>query len=132
MPNGVAGRFIGALHRLEDQDDVGAIAELFAEGADLRNPAHAPKERGQEGARRFWRAYRGTFREIHSEFRNVVETDRAALLEWRSRGRTAEGRPVDYEGVSVLEFEDGRIRSFRAYFDPTELGHQLGGRPRRA
>lgn len=58
---------------------------------------------------------------MHSEFRNVVETDRTALLEWQSRVRTAAGHDLTYDGVSVLEFDGDRIRRFRAYFDPTKL-----------
>lgn len=131
MADSRADRFIDALHRLEEDRDVEPIAALFAADARLSNPAHAVRETGPAGARSFWRTYRNTFDEIHSEFRNVVEADGAVVLEWRSRGRTSTGRECRYGGVSVLEFGDDGIRAFRAYFDPGELGYQLGARPGR-
>lgn len=125
-------RFIDALHRLEDEGDVEPIAALFADDATLSNPAHQMRETGPDAARGFWRTYRGTFDEIHSEFRNVVETDGTAALEWRSQGRTSDGKDFRYDGVSVIEYDDGGIHAFRAYFDPTELGVQFSTGRRRA
>lgn len=125
MTRGDVETFIAALNRLESDGDVDGIASLFSEGAELRNPTAVRPERGREGARRFWETYRRTFKEVHSEFRNVVESDGTAILEWRSRGRTDGGREFDYDGVSVVEFEDGRIRRFRSYYDPADLGEQL-------
>ncbi|MFW6079230.1 MAG: nuclear transport factor 2 family protein [Gemmatimonadota bacterium] len=130
-----ARRFIDALHRLEEDRDPDPIAELFADDARLRNPVHEMRERGRDGARHFWRTYRDTFDEIRSEFRNVVESDGAVALEWYSHGRTSNGRECEYDGVSILEYDedDEGIRAFRAYFDPGKLGIQLRpGGPGRA
>lgn len=121
----VASRFIEALRRLEATHDVEPMAALFAPGAELGNPQIIEVERGPEGARRFWDAYRRTFRTIESEFRRVVESEGASMLEWVSRGVSAEGTPFTYEGVSVLEHPAGFITRFHAYFDPRSLGEQL-------
>ena len=120
-------RFIDALHGLEERQDLDAMVALFADDAELSNPTDAEPHRGPDGARRFWDAYRRSFAEIHSEFRHVVTADGVALLEWSSRGRAAEGAPIEYDGVSVVEFADGegRVRRFRAYFDPATLQTQL-------
>ena len=117
-----AQRFVEALYRLENQGDVDSIASLFGDAAEVSNPTDDEPHRGREGARAFWSKYRQSFDRIHSEFRNIVESDDAALLEWRSEGRTAAGDDFAYDGVSVLEFEGGTIRRFRAYFDPRALG----------
>jgi ketosteroid isomerase-like protein len=79
---------------------------------------------GREGARKFWRTYRDSFEEIHSDFSKIVESDDAAMLEWTSKGRLRGDRPIDYSGVSVLELRDGKVRRFRTYFDarPFEQG----------
>jgi len=127
-----ARRFIDALHRLEEDGDVDTLAGMYAEGADISNPVVPHRYRGSEGAREFWRAYRGSFAEVHSDFVHVVEQDGSALLEWTSRGRGADGRDFSYRGVTVLEFDDDRISAFRSYFDPRHLGHQLAAGPRRA
>ena len=117
-----AQRFVEALYRLENGGHVDPIAALFAGDAEVSNPTDDEPHRGREGARTFWSKYRQSFEWVRSEFRNIVESDDAALLEWRSEGRTATGDDFAYDGVSVLEFEGGAIRRFRAYFDPRALG----------
>jgi len=120
-----AERFIEALRRLERERDVDDIASLYADDAELDNPTHQTPRHGAGGAREFWRHYRDTFDEIESTFRSVVESGDVAALEWTSRGRAVGGEPFEYAGVSVLEFEGDRIRRFRAYFDPADLGAQV-------
>lgn len=117
--------FIDALHRLEEQQDLDTIAGLYAEGAEVSNPVVPHHHRGLPGARDFWQGYRSTFREIHSEFHNVLDDGRTAMLEWTSSGRANDGREFSYRGVSVLEYGEDGIRAFRAYFDPRYLGTQL-------
>jgi ketosteroid isomerase-like protein len=127
-----AKTFIDALHRLEEATDVEPIASLYAEDADISNPVTRHEHSGPDGAREFWSAYRGTFEEIRSDFHNVLENGDTAVLEWTSRGRAADGRDIQYSGVSVVEWDGERISSFRAYFDSRHLGEQLmpggGGR----
>jgi ketosteroid isomerase-like protein len=116
-----AQRFIDALHALELKHDVEPIVALFAEDAELAGPTTDGPQRGRDGARRFWQRYRHAFDEVGSSFRHVVRDGRAALLEWTSRGRLADGTPFEYGGVSVLELDGDAIRGFRTYFDPTAL-----------
>lgn len=112
--------FIEALHRLEDGGDAGPIAALFAEDADVANPLVAHRQEGEEGALSFWRSYREAFETIRSEFRNIVEEDGVAMLEWVSEGR-ADGGAVRYGGVSVLEHGEDGIKAFRTYFDSRQV-----------
>ena len=123
-----AQRFIEALRRLEEAKDAESIVTLFDDRAELSNPVQTKALKGRDGARQFWDTYRGSFQEIHSEFRNVAATDGCALLEWSSRGRALDGTPVEYDGVSVLEFEDGKVSRFRAYFDPAAVQVTTSGR----
>lgn len=115
-------KLIEALHRLESEGDLEPMVSLFAPDAELQTPTNHPLERGPEGARHFWDAYRRTFREVHSEIRRVYECGDSAVLEWTTRGRTTAGADITYEGVSIADFEDDRIRRFRSYFDPRRLG----------
>jgi len=119
--NTKAQRFIDALYRLENDGDLDAIAALYGDDAEVSNPTDTTPHRGRDGAREFWSKYRASFERVHSEFRNVVESGDAALLEWRSDGRTAAGEDFSYDGVSVIEFDGDSIRRFRAYFDPHAL-----------
>jgi len=44
-----------------------------------------------------------------------------AVLEWVSRGALANGEPVAYKGVTVLETDAGRICRCRTYYDSAVL-----------
>jgi rubrerythrin len=110
-------KFIEALRALEETSDVERMVRLFDETAEISNPMDARPHHGQDGARRFWRTYRDSFEEIHSDFSRIVESDDAAMLEWTSRGVLRGDRPIDYSGVSVLELQNGKVHRFRTYFD---------------
>ena len=115
-----ADTFIQALYRLEHEREVEPIASLFAPDADVSNPLVKHAHEGEGGAAAFWTGYRAAFETIHSEFRNIVEDDKASLLEWVSEGTSKNG-PFRYGGVSVIEWGEGGITGFRAYFDPTQV-----------
>lgn len=127
-----AQQFIDALHTLEQggPDDVDAIVALFSDDARLINAALklAGEERtGQEGARTFWREYRRTFGEARSEFFQITANDESAGLFWTTKGTGNDGQPMEYDGVSLLVFDDaGQIKLFRGYYDTRELGREVG------
>lgn len=126
MSEQLARRFIEALGRLEAVRDVEAITALFAEGSEIGNVTSPEKFHGREGAREFWGAkYRDTFGVVESTFRNVFATQGGVTLEWRTEGTSADGSPVAYDGVSILETEGEKITRFRAYFDAGDLGRQI-------
>ncbi|MET0623299.1 MAG: nuclear transport factor 2 family protein [Pyrinomonadaceae bacterium] len=126
MSEQLARKFIEALGRLESGRDVEAITALFAEECEVGNVTSPEKFHGREGAREFWGAkYRDTFGEVESTFRNVFATDDRAALEWKTVGTAADGSPVEYDGVSILEIDGGQITRFRAYFDAGGLGRQI-------
>jgi steroid delta-isomerase-like uncharacterized protein len=39
------------------------------------------------------------------------------------------GRRIDVDGIDVWDFEDGRIRRYRAYYDLADVARQLGVMP---
>ena len=111
----VAVRFMADMQAFERGADVGPLAELFADDAELSNLSHA--EAGRGGARRFWEAYRAAFGTVRSEFTAVTVGDGRAALEWVSAGTFPSGEPIRYRGVSILEVEGDRVHRFRAYCD---------------
>ncbi len=127
MSKEVADRFAEALRKLEEGRDVEALVEIHAEDCDVGNVAVPRTFSGHEGLREFWTGYREAFGEIHSEFRNVVSDDGAALLEWQSKGTVANGDDIVYEGVTVLEVRGDRITRSTAYFDPRAIVEHLSG-----
>ena len=125
----LADRFIEALGRLEAVRDLETITGLFAEESECGNVVSPEKFHGREGAREFWGAkYRDTFGEVKSTFGNVFGTADRIALEWTTEGTGADGAPVRYDGVSILETDGERITRFCAYFDAGALGRQLAGK----
>jgi ketosteroid isomerase-like protein len=126
MSEQTAKRFIEALGKLEDGRELETMVRLYAPDAEVGNVVSPEKFRGPEGAREFWGAkYRDTFGEVRSTFRNVFATETRAALEWTTEGTSADGAPVKYDGVSILEIEGGRVTRFCAYFNAGELGRQI-------
>lgn len=128
----LAQQFIDALHTLEQggPDDVDALVVMFSDEARLVNAALklAGEERhGQDGARQFWTEYRRTFGEARSEFFQVTANEQSAGLFWTTKGTGNDGQPMEYDGVSLLVFDDaGKITLFRGYYDTRELGREVG------
>ena len=121
----VAEKFIGALHTLERDRDVEPLAALYAEDASVGNVLRPDRFYGPAGARQFWSEYRGTFDRAESAFRNVIVADNRAALEWTTKGTSFDGKPLQYEGVTILELGGGQITRSSAYFNPTALGEQI-------
>lgn len=124
-----AKQFIAALYEVENSGNVEAMGALHSADAEVSNVTMTEVDRGPDGAKHFWSKYRESFTRVHSEFRNVVENQDAALLEWTTDVTTAAGVTTTYDGVSVLEFGGGKIRRFRAYFNPNTLSAQHAAAP---
>ena len=128
----LAQQFIDALHALEQGDvqQVDQLVALYGDDARLTNAALklAGDERiGQDGARQFWMEYRRTFGEAYSEFYQVTVNEEAAGLFWTTKGTGNDGQPMEYDGVSLLVFDDsGKIKLFRGYYDTRELSREVG------
>jgi hypothetical protein len=121
----LAQAFIEALGKLESDHDTETIVGLFAESSEIGNVVAPHLYKGVEGAREFWTSYRKTFGEVRSEFRNQIVSEGRAGLEWMTTGTSGHGDEINYEGVSILEFEGDKISRFFAYFDPAKLGRQI-------
>ena len=124
MSKELADRFVEALRELEENRNVEALVGIHTEDCEVGNVSVPETFRGNEGLREFWTSYRSTFGEMKSEFRNVFATEDQAALEWTTEG-TSNGDTVSYEGVSILEIEDGNVRRFMAYFDTRDLTGQV-------
>jgi steroid delta-isomerase-like uncharacterized protein len=124
MSKEVADDFVEALRKLEEEHDVEALVELHTENCEVGNVSASETFRGHDGLREFWTEYRKTFGEMRSTFRNVFATEEGVALEWTTEG-TSSGDTVSYDGVSILEIEDGKVRRFMAYFDTRDLTPQV-------
>lgn len=125
MSQEVADSFKEALWRLEEDQDPEGLVGIHTEDCEIGNVAVPKTFSGHDGLREFWTNYRKTFDTMKSEFRNVfADGSGHAALEWTTNA-SANGNDVSYQGVSILEIEDGKVKRFMAYFDPRSLTQQV-------
>jgi ketosteroid isomerase-like protein len=125
MSKEVAEKFVEALWKLEQDREVEALVEIHTDDCDVGNVAVTRTFSGHDGLREFWTSYRDTFGDMKSEFRNVFADEAGhAALEWNTSAQ-ANGNEVSYEGVSLLEIQNGKVSRFRAYFDPRTVNDQV-------
>ena len=120
-----AKRFIDALAQLEEKGDVEPLARLHAEDAEVSNAVTERTFAGPDGARAFWREYKGILTTAKSTFRNVITAGDRVALEWETQGTAHNGAPINYEGVSIVEWDGEHITRFYAYFNPQVLEEEL-------
>lgn len=117
MAGGQADRFMQVLQETERSGDVERLVGLFADDAEALNLGRTEPARGRHQVRQFWRDYLSAFREIRSEFTQVIEGSEGVVLEWISRGALPDGQAVEYRGVSIVEPAEGPVHRFRTYYD---------------
>lgn len=93
------------------------MADLYGDDSRLTRFGASPEHRGRDGAMAFWSEYLNTFERIESRFTAVLEEEGGVVLEWTATGTLTGGHPVDYGGVSILEFDRVTVREFRTYYD---------------
>lgn len=125
MSDALVERFIESLGQLEATRNLQGLEALFGPDCELGNVIVPEKFHGSQGTRDFWTKYRDTFDQMRSTFRNCIISDGTAALEWTTGATSGDGKKIQYDGVSILEFRDGKITRFRAYFDPAALGRQI-------
>jgi ketosteroid isomerase-like protein len=125
MPMERAQRFVEALTKLEQSGELEPLLALFAEDAQVSNVASSRVFTGLDGARQFWTEYKGLLARVKSTFRNMIESGDRVALEWETQGTAQNGAAVNYEGVSIIEWDGDRISRFYAYFDPGLLGREM-------
>ncbi len=129
MTERLVQRFIDGLHHLEQTGDPEPLVATYAEESETSNVASDRVYQGRDGAREFWRRYRGSFGEMRSSFRNTIVSGDRAALEWETEGTGPAGDRFRYDGVSLLEMagegDGAAVTRFRAFFDSAHLGRQI-------
>ena len=116
MASDMAEKFMNTLQEIENSKDVTPLVQMFAEDAELRRLSQETMT-GKDGARAFWEEYLEMFEAIHSDFNHVIEDDGGILLEWKSTGELANGKALEYRGVSIFETDGDKVTNFRTYYD---------------
>jgi ketosteroid isomerase-like protein len=116
MASRMVGQFMKALCSAEERHDPEPLLGLFGEDASFWSPRRETHG-GSDACRRFWSDYLVAFRDVHSDFKGVREGDGFAVLEWESNGHLADGAPIRYTGVTIIEGDGEKLSRFRTYFD---------------
>lgn len=114
----IVGEFMKGLQRIEETKDPKELVSLFYDDAALHNLTR-PVARAEHAVspKAFWGQYLSAFEYISSHFTHVIEDENVAVLEWHSKGQLAMGLPIEYCGVSILEHDGKKIKTFRTYYD---------------
>jgi steroid delta-isomerase-like uncharacterized protein len=119
--------------------DLDRVQALLAEDISFRLPG--AEFRGREQVRAVLESYRAAFPDLRHEYIDAVESGETFVGELRASGthsgdfRTptgdvpATGNTVTWESADYIKVRDGKIVSWRAYFDQVALLTQLGLMP---
>lgn len=100
-------------------DLTGAIACLSPDAVFVPDPKAEPV-RGSGAIERLWTYYMRLFASYACEVKNILMSDRLVFVERVERIARVDGLNVVLPVVAVFEIsEDGKIRAWRDYWDPS-------------
>ncbi|MFC8509752.1 ester cyclase [Streptomyces sp. NPDC057411] len=118
--------------------DLDAIGALYTEDAVALTPDEG-EIRGRDAIVEYWRSMTTSIPEATFTYRNRFEIGDTAIDEGIFSGRNTgpipmpdgetlppTGKTVTLRGIDLAQVADGRIRSYRLYFDQWEFLDQLG------
>ncbi|MEU6933817.1 nuclear transport factor 2 family protein [Streptomyces sp. NPDC046385] len=118
--------------------DLQAISGLLAEDAVALTPDGGEIE-GRDAIVEYWRTMTTSIPDATFTYRNRFEIGDTAIDEGLFTGKNtgpiplpdgdtlpATGRTVNIRGIDLAQVKDGRIQSYRLYFDQMEFLDQLG------
>ena len=114
-----ARRFAAGLHDLDKSGDAAAFASQFADDAVTQRFDARGERRGE--VEQFWTEYHAQFQSITTTFYNVVEGGDRFALEWTSDATLADGRPIQYRGVTVIDLDGDTITKLSTYYDSAQF-----------
>ena len=115
-----ARSFADALQQFEKDGDLAPLVRLFSADAVTQRFDARGERRGEVES--FWREYHEQFQTVTTTFYAVVEGQDSVALEWSSEATLANGRPITYRGVTVVDFDGGdTIVTLRTYYDSAQF-----------
>lgn len=114
-----ARTFAAGLHELDKNGDAAAFAAQFTDDAVTQRFDARGERRGE--VEQFWQEYRAQFQSISTTFYDVVEGGDRVALEWTSDATLADGRPLQYRGVTVVDFTGDKVSKLRTYYDSAQF-----------
>lgn len=128
----------GSLYEAWNRRDFDGLAEMTSPEGELVVVGTGDTYRGPDGSRRYNTMWADGFPDGAITVDRVIPSGDIVVVEFTGRGThtgdlvtpmgtiPATGRSVTLQLCDVLQFEGGRIRSQRSYFDSGSLMAQLG------
>jgi steroid delta-isomerase-like uncharacterized protein len=125
-------------NRLWNNGDMSHVKELFAPEAVRREPTERVFE-GPEALAEHILGVRTHYPDLIVTFEETIFDGEKMVVKWRFRGTekgvypggdfTPSGNKVEFEGVDILRFEEGKIVEDSVYYDDLNVLQQLGRIP---
>jgi ketosteroid isomerase-like protein len=104
------------------REDMDAYLALWTEDMVFQSPVHAEPLRGRAAFADLVRLSSRLNRPRAFDFTHLAVEGPIVLAEWRiAVERRADGRRVEWWGMSVAEMREGRIARWREYWNPADV-----------
>lgn len=111
-----------------NREDFEKLASLWSDDAELRVVAARPRK-GKEDVVGYYPKALAAYPEHHDEPKRISVAGDVVTVEIAFRGRTTEGRVVEFDAVDVFDLKDGKLWKMSSWFDIEDVRRQLGGKP---
>lgn len=120
-PLSLAQSWIGAINGHDLDAVVGCFDEAYEDEAPARRGEHV---RGDAEVRENYERLHRDLSDLQAELLDSAVEGSTLWMEWRLRGRRADGTIMEFAGVNIFEVRGGRFVRGRIY---TELVRDAGG-----
>ena len=112
---------IERLHKAQNQHDLDAFVECFAQDYQSEQPLHPDRAfRGREQVRKNWSSLFSEIPDFQSELLRTAVVDETVWAEWHWYGTRAVGGQFDWRGVTLFGIQDDCIVWGRLYMEPVQ------------
>jgi steroid delta-isomerase-like uncharacterized protein len=129
-----AERLLDEYETIWNERDYSKIPDVVSESYVRVSPVAGEGVRGHDGLEEFIRGLEASFSDFEVSFEEQLVGEDVAMFEATFTG-THDGEfneipptneEVEFPNMSIVQFEDGKIREHRTYYDPQEFAEQIG------
>jgi len=126
LPDPRIAAAVGAYFDLLNAGQEAAWLALFADDAVVHDPVGSLPAEGRAAMPEVWRMLHVAFERVTLEAVHTFYGGNGAAVKWSGRGRSPQGREVEFEGISVFEIsEGGKVQTLMTYWDPARMMIEL-------
>ena len=105
------------------REDLAAYLDCFTEDLVFASPVHDPPLQGRAAFAELVRRSSAAMRPCSFEVHALAVHGELVLAEWTIVVEArADGRRIRWRGMSTATYRDGRIATWREYWNPADLG----------